>query len=64
MLLIKSITWRILAISSVYIISMCLGISNSNSIKLTILLNICNHLLYIGHDYIWMKIKDGKNKIL
>lgn len=55
-LILKSITWRILALSSSYMIAVIMGLSNKQAIFITIALNILNHCLYLLHDYVWVQI--------
>lgn len=56
MLIIKSITWRILALTSSYVVALLMGLSNKQALVITVILNIINHVLYLTHDWIWLKI--------
>jgi len=49
----KSISWRVITIISSFGVSLLITGNMFNSLKLTIVLNIINALLYAGHELIW-----------
>jgi uncharacterized membrane protein len=61
-LILKSITWRVLALVSSYTIAILFGLSSKQALAITIILNILNHGMYLMHDYIWLLIDKARIK--
>lgn len=58
--LLKSITWRIIAIISTFVIVYIMTKSVSFATSITIVSNIINFVLYYIHERFWLKIRWGR----
>lgn len=56
-IILKSITWRILILTVTYIISMICGLKTKQAIMITIIFNVVNMVLYFLHEKVWNKIQ-------
>lgn len=57
----KSLTWRVVAVVSTFIIGYAMTGSWSFAASLTIVSNVINFVLYYLHERIWLKTDWGKN---
>ncbi len=57
----KSLTWRIVAIVSTFVVGYFMTGSLSFAASLTLVSNLINFLLYYLHERVWLKVKWGKN---
>jgi uncharacterized membrane protein len=58
--LIKTITWRIVAIISSFVITYLFLGDILQSVSLTILLNVTAVILYYFHERVWNSVKWGR----
>lgn len=56
----KSITWRIIAILSTFIIAYFMTGSLAFATSLALISNLINFVLYYIHERIWLKVTWGK----
>lgn len=56
----KSLTWRILAVISSFIVAYGLTQDMSFSINITIVSNVVNFVLYYFHERLWLKARWGR----
>lgn len=54
-ILYKSITWRVLAIITSYLMGMFFGLGLIKSLVLTVILNLINAIAYATHEWLWLK---------
>jgi uncharacterized membrane protein len=57
----KSLTWRIVAIVSTFVVGYFMTGSLSFAASLTLVSNLINFLLYYLHERVWLKVKWGKD---
>lgn len=58
--LVKSITWRVIAILVSFVVAFVMTGSASFAASLSILANLINFILYYLHERVWIKIRWGK----
>lgn len=56
----KSLTWRLVAIVSTFVITYGMTRDMGLSASLTIISNIVNFILYYIHERFWLQIKWGR----
>lgn len=56
----KSITWRIIAIFSTFVIGFAMTNSLEFAASLTLVSNIINFILYYIHERVWLQVKWGR----
>jgi uncharacterized membrane protein len=59
----KSLTWRLIAVISTFVIGYAMTGSLSFAASLTIVSNIINFILYYIHERVWLKVNWGKSKV-
>ncbi len=57
----KSITWRIIAIISTFVIGYIMSGSLAFAASLSVVSNLINFVLYYVHERVWLKIDWGKS---
>jgi len=55
----KSITWRLIAVISTFVIGYAMTDSLGFAASLTIVSNIINFILYYVHERVWLKVNWG-----
>lgn len=60
--LIKTITWRIIAVTTSFFAALLFGVDLDTSIKLVIFANAVSMIAYYGHERVWNKINKGIDK--
>lgn len=56
----KSVTWRVFAVISSFIVAYALTQDMSFSIHITIVSNVVNFILYYFHERLWLQTKWGR----
>lgn len=56
----KSLTWRLIAVVSSFVVAYALTKDISFSINITIVSNVVNFILYYLHERIWLKFRWGR----
>lgn len=56
----KSITWRIIAVISTFLIGYFMTGSLSFATSLAIISNLINFVLYYIHERVWLQVKWGR----
>ena len=56
----KSLTWRLIAIISTFVITYSMTMDLSFATSLTVVSNIINFILYYVHERVWLKITWGR----
>ena len=56
----KSLTWRLVAVVSSFVVAYALTKDISFSINITIVSNVVNFILYYLHERIWLKFRWGR----
>ena len=59
----KSLTWRLVAVISTFIIGYVMTGSLSFAASLTVVSNLINFILYYVHERIWLKVNWGRSKV-
>ena len=54
--LIKTMTWRIIALGLSYLTAIAFGVDSCTSLKLVLVANGCSTLAYYIHERVWDKI--------
>jgi uncharacterized membrane protein len=57
----KSLTWRVIAVVSTFIIGYAMTGSLTFAASLTVVSNVINFVLYYLHERIWLKVNWGKS---
>jgi uncharacterized membrane protein len=57
----KSITWRVIAIISTFVIGYIMSGSLAFAASLSLVSNLINFVLYYVHERVWLKIDWGKS---
>lgn len=57
----KSITWRVIAIVSTFVIGYFMTGSLSFAASLTLVSNVINFVLYYLHERVWLQVTWGKD---
>jgi uncharacterized membrane protein len=57
----KSLTWRVIAVVSTFIIGYAMTGSLAFAASLTVVSNVINFVLYYLHERIWLKVNWGKS---
>jgi len=57
----KSLTWRVIAVVSTFIIGYAMTGSLTFAASLTVVSNVINFVLYYLHERIWLKVTWGKS---
>jgi uncharacterized membrane protein len=55
----KSLTWRVIAVISTFVIGYAMTGSWSFALSLTLVSNIINFVLYYIHERLWLQVKWG-----
>jgi uncharacterized membrane protein len=58
----KSLTWRVIAIISTFVIGYVMTGSWSFAASLTVVSNVINFVLYYIHERVWLGVEWGKNR--
>jgi uncharacterized membrane protein len=56
----KSITWRVIAIISTFVIGYIMSGSLAFAASLSVVSNLINFVLYYVHERVWLKVDWGK----
>lgn len=56
----KSLTWRVIAIVSTFVVGYILSGSLSFAASLSFLSNLINFVLYYVHERLWLRVNWGK----
>lgn len=56
----KSLTWRVIAIVSTFVVGFVMSGSLSFAASLTIFSNLVNFILYYLHERVWLKVEWGR----
>jgi uncharacterized membrane protein len=56
----KSLTWRLVAVISTFIIGYVMTGSLSFAASLTVVSNLINFILYYVHERVWLKVAWGR----
>lgn len=56
----KSLTWRLIAVVSSFVVAYTLTKDIYFSINITIVSNVVNFILYYLHERIWLKVRWGR----
>lgn len=56
----KSLTWRLIAVVSSFVVAYALTKDIYFSINITIVSNVVNFILYYLHERIWLKFRWGR----
>jgi uncharacterized membrane protein len=56
----KSITWRIIAIISTFVIGYIMSGSLAFAASLSLVSNLINFVLYYVHERVWLKVNWGR----
>ena len=59
----KSLTWRLIAVISTFVIGYAMTGSLSFAASLTIVSNIINFILYYVHERVWLKVEWGRSRV-
>jgi uncharacterized membrane protein len=57
----KSLTWRVIAVVSTFIIGYAMTGSLSFAASLTVVSNVINFVLYYLHERVWLQVGWGKS---
>ena len=58
----KSLTWRIIAVISTFVIGYAMTGSLTFAASLTVVSNLINFILYYVHERVWLKVEWGRSK--
>lgn len=56
----KSLTWRVIAIVSTFVVGYILSGSLSFAASLSVISNLINFVLYYVHERVWLRVKWGR----
>jgi uncharacterized membrane protein len=59
----KSLTWRLIAVISTFVIGYAMTGSLAFAASLTVVSNLINFILYYIHERVWLKVNWGKSKV-
>jgi uncharacterized membrane protein len=59
----KSLTWRLIAVISTFVIGYAMTGSLSFAASLTIASNLINFILYYVHERVWLKVDWGRSRV-
>jgi uncharacterized membrane protein len=59
----KSLTWRLIAVISTFLIGYFMTGSLTFAASLTIVSNVINFVLYYLHERVWLKVDWGRSKV-
>jgi uncharacterized membrane protein len=58
----KSLTWRIIAVISTFVIGYAMTGSLTFAASLTVVSNLINFILYYVHERVWLKVEWGRSR--
>jgi uncharacterized membrane protein len=61
--IVKTVTWRVVALVSCYIMLASFGMEFWESITTTLVMNVVHVILYYFHERIWNTIGYGRNEV-
>jgi uncharacterized membrane protein len=59
----KSLTWRLIAVISTFVIGYAMTGSLTFAASLTVVSNLINFILYYVHERVWLKVDWGRSTV-